>query len=213
MPTVAGLTPNRPRVRITTVRALDPDTVRTDADGALRLHLAIAPGDETATARSWTLTVSGVRTLAYRGTGRPPAEIVVRNWGILIALIGLYLSVRNPANGGDVVHTFNVLLMADPSNYITNSIFDPANPWSIGFLNAREWGFLLLFIGFAIKLPMVPLHTWLPDAHVEAPTPISVILAALLLKIGGYGFMRIAFPIFPEAAVVDGGRGGGSRDP
>jgi NADH-quinone oxidoreductase subunit M len=58
-----------------------------------------------------------------------------------------------------------------------------------------------LFFGFAIKLPMVPFHTWLPDAHVEAPTPVSVILAALLLKIGGYGLMRIAFPVFPEAAM------------
>lgn len=119
---------------------------------------------------------------------------------ILIALIGLYLSVQAPGAGA-VVHSFNLLHMADPANYIAGSIFDPSNPWSIGFLNAREWGFLLVFIGFAIKLPMVPLHTWLPDAHVEAPTPVSVILAALLLKIGGYGFMRVAFPVFPEAAI------------
>lgn len=119
---------------------------------------------------------------------------------ILIALIGLYLSVKAPG-AGVVVHSFNLLHMADPANYIAGSIFDPSGPWSIGFLNARECGFLLVFIGFAIKLPMVPLHTWLPDAHVEAPTPISVILAALLLKIGGYGFMRVAFPVFPEAAL------------
>jgi len=57
--------------------------------------------------------------------------------------------------------------------------------------------FMLLFIGFAIKLPSFPFHTWLPDAHVEAPTPISMILAGVLLKMGGYGFLRLCYPIFP----------------
>jgi NADH-quinone oxidoreductase subunit M len=57
--------------------------------------------------------------------------------------------------------------------------------------------FVFLFIGFAIKLPSVPVHTWLPDAHVEAPTPISMILAGVLLKMGGYGFLRLCYPIFP----------------
>ncbi len=61
--------------------------------------------------------------------------------------------------------------------------------------------FLGLFLGFAIKVPMWPFHTWLPDAHTEAPTVGSVLLAAILLKMGTYGFVRIALPILPEAAV------------
>ena len=61
--------------------------------------------------------------------------------------------------------------------------------------------FIFMFIGFAIKVPVFPFHTWLPHAHVQAPTAISVILAGVLLKMGTYGFLRIAFPIFPNAAV------------
>jgi len=60
--------------------------------------------------------------------------------------------------------------------------------------------FAALFLGFAIKVPMWPLHTWLPDAHVEAPTGGSVILAGVLLKMGAYGFLRLAWPLCPEAA-------------
>jgi NADH-quinone oxidoreductase subunit M len=120
---------------------------------------------------------------------------------ILIVMIGLYISVHDPSSPGGLVHTFNLLHMADPSNIVSHAIFDPHNVWRLGPLDARQWAFLLLFFGFAIKLPMVPLHTWLPDAHVEAPTPMSVLLAALLLKIGGYGLVRIALPIFPDAAL------------
>ena len=64
----------------------------------------------------------------------------------------------------------------------------------------QRWLFVAFAVGFAIKVPIFPFHTWLPDAHVDAPTPISVILAGVLLKMGGYGFFRIAYPIFPDAA-------------
>ncbi|MCX7854335.1 MAG: proton-conducting transporter membrane subunit, partial [Caldilineales bacterium] len=60
--------------------------------------------------------------------------------------------------------------------------------------------FIAFFLAFAVKVPMVPLHTWLPDAHVEAPTGGSVILAAIMLKIGGYGFLRFSLPIVPDAS-------------
>ena len=66
---------------------------------------------------------------------------------------------------------------------------------------AQLWIFGGMFLGFGIKVPMFPFHTWLPDAHTEAPTVGSVILAAVLLKLGTYGFIRVAIPILPEAAV------------
>jgi NADH-quinone oxidoreductase subunit M len=67
--------------------------------------------------------------------------------------------------------------------------------------NVSMWIMLGFFVAFAIKLPMVPFHTWLPDAHTEAPTAGSVILAGLLLKTGGYGLIRFVFPLFPDAAL------------
>ena len=66
---------------------------------------------------------------------------------------------------------------------------------------AQKWLWLAFFASFAVKLPMWPVHTWLPDAHVEAPTAGSVILAGVLLKMGGYGFLRFSLPMFPDASV------------
>jgi NADH-quinone oxidoreductase subunit M len=68
--------------------------------------------------------------------------------------------------------------------------------------NLQIWAFLAFFLAFAIKVPMWPLHTWLPDAHVEAPMAGSVILAGVLLKMGGYGMLRLCLPVFPDAAVA-----------
>ena len=66
----------------------------------------------------------------------------------------------------------------------------------------QNWLFLAMFASFAVKLPMWPVHTWLPDAHVEAPTAGSVILAGVLLKMGAYGFLRFSVPMLPEASAV-----------
>ena len=68
-------------------------------------------------------------------------------------------------------------------------------------LHMQQWVFWAFFLGFAIKVPMFPFHTWLPDAHVEAPTAGSVILAAVLLKMGTYGFLRFSLPLLPGASI------------
>lgn len=112
---------------------------------------------------------------------------------ILLAVIGLYFSTTETLADGSKVFTFNMIAMMDPANYSANGILSPFNPDNWRFI-----AFLGLFIGFAIKIPMFPFHTWLPDAHVEAPTAISVILAGVLLKMGTYGILRINYTMFPE---------------
>ena len=116
---------------------------------------------------------------------------------MLIAIIALYYNSGPAAliDGTPAPHSFNMLELA-------RNNFSLAAPLQFGRLVSLPFAkvmWVLLFIGFAIKIPMFPFHTWLPDAHVEAPTPISVILAGILLKMGPYGILRVNFTILPDA--------------
>lgn len=114
---------------------------------------------------------------------------------MLLAIIALYFSVAivDPATG-EKFHTFNMLAMMNPANYQDGTLLAGVGTYW------RYLAYIALFIGFAIKVPIFPFHTWLPDAHVEAPTAISVILAGVLLKMGTYGLLRVSYPMFPEIA-------------
>jgi NADH-quinone oxidoreductase subunit M len=99
---------------------------------------------------------------------------------MLLGILALYFNYVDPATGK---HTFDIVQLQQAN-------FDTGLQW---------WVFLAFFLGFAIKVPMFPFHTWLPDAHTDAPTAGSVILAAVLLKMGTYGFIRFSLPILPDA--------------
>ncbi len=103
-------------------------------------------------------------------------------------------------NSENIVKSFNMISMANETNYLPDSFLSRSTGAQVFGQSARWMAFLALLIGFAIKLPAFPFHTWLPDAHVEAPTPVSVVLAGILLKIGGYGMIRTAFSFFPDSA-------------
>jgi len=94
-----------------------------------------------------------------------------------------------------------LLLLALLAMYFEVGTTDIPTMLAHGFPRDMQiWLWLALFASFAVKIPMWPVHTWLPDAHVEAPTAGSVVLAAVLLKMGGYGFFRFSLPMLPEAS-------------
>ena len=106
---------------------------------------------------------------------------------MLVAFLALYfLSDQVVLPNGDVMNSFDMTLLPTLAASVSTG--------------AALWIFAGMFIGFGVKVPMFPFHTWLPDAHTQAPTVGSVILAAVLLKLGTYGFIRIAVPILPDAA-------------
>ena len=87
--------------------------------------------------------------------------------------------------------------------YFETGTFDLVDLKQQSFSNGVEnILFFAFFCAFAVKIPMWPIHTWLPDAHTEAPTAGSVVLAAVLLKLGGYGFLRVSLPILPDASLI-----------
>jgi NADH-quinone oxidoreductase subunit M len=94
-----------------------------------------------------------------------------------------------------------LMLLAIMAMYWDAGTTDIATLLRHGFpIGLQKWAWFAFFASFAVKMPMWPVHTWLPDAHVEAPTAGSVILAAILLKMGGYGFLRFSLPMFPAAS-------------
>lgn len=110
---------------------------------------------------------------------------------MLLSILALYFLNGNPDYGTGQL-TFNVL-------ELINGLKVPTQPVFVG-LSIQVLIFLGFFLGFAIKVPMFPFHTWLPDAHTDAPTAGSVILAGVLLKMGTYGFVRFSLPLLPVAS-------------
>ncbi|MDP3174018.1 MAG: NADH-quinone oxidoreductase subunit M, partial [Phenylobacterium sp.] len=161
------------------------------AYGFLRFSMPIAPD----AAREWAWLMIALSLIAVIYVGLVPMFLIIGVWGgarrvyaafkfFLYTLLGSVLMLAAILAMIGIAHTSSIPeLMAYK--------FAP---------QVQTWLWLAFFASFAVKMPMWPVHTWLPDAHVEAPTAGSVILAGILLKLGGYGFMRFSLPMFPQAS-------------
>ncbi|MEY2758346.1 MAG: NADH-quinone oxidoreductase subunit [Pseudomonadota bacterium] len=137
--------------------------------------------------------------------GLIPMFLIIGVWGgknrlyaafkfFLYTLLGSLLLLAALVYMAIVAGTTDVVVLQEGLHPETGALLFPPE--------VQTWLWLAFFASFAVKLPMWPVHTWLPDAHVEAPTAGSVVLAAVLLKMGGYGFLRFSLPMFPEASML-----------
>jgi len=127
-----------------------------------------------------------------------PMYLIIGIWGgprKIYASIKFFLYTL----GGSILLLVAIIWLYQANNY---SFFIPDMMWQEYGITAQTLIFIAFFLAFAIKVPMFPFHTWLPAAHVEAPTAGSVILASILLKMGTYGFLRFALPIVPDATLT-----------
>lgn len=100
------------------------------------------------------------------------------------------------------VHSFSLLDVSEPSHFIPGTFLHPNSLLGNSGVSARMLAFWFVVIGLLIKIPAFPLHTWLPDAHTEAPAPVSAVLAGIMLKLGGYALLRIGFGVFTTEALA-----------